>query len=154
MGIMTIQTNHGPQSNNDLRTRAEIMEQVPSRSESRQVTSYSQPLPQLSKADFQKAMSHLTALKRTADFTVEQILTWYGGLSAFPGWIVNRAIIELATSTDRFPEFGDVYNLCRRQAIQKGLIKQPYSPHSQVDQKITSSEIETIGAALGLATKP
>ena len=96
-------------------------------------------------------MSHLTALKRTADFTAEQIVTWYGGLSAFPAWIVNRAVIELATSTDRFPEFGDVYNLCRRQAIQKGLIQQPYS---QTDIKITSNEIETIGAALGLSTKP
>ena len=93
-------------------------------------------------------------MKRTVAFTPEQITTWYGGLSAFPSWIVNRAVIELATSTDRFPEFGDVYNLCRRQAIKKGLIEQPYSPHSQVDQKITSSEIETIGAALGLATKP
>jgi len=98
-------------------------------------------------------MAHLCALKRTVAFTPEQIQTWYGGLAAFPDWIVNRAVIELATSTDRFPEFGDVYNLCRRQAIQKGLIEQPYSPHSQVDQKITSSEIETIGAALGLATK-
>jgi hypothetical protein len=130
-----------------------MVEQVPSRSENKQVTNYSQRLPNLRKADFQKAMSHLCALKRTADFTAEQILTWYGGLSAFPDWIVNRAVIELATSTDRFPEFGDVYNLCRKQAIQRGLIEQPYSPHSQVDQKITSTEIETIGAALGLATK-
>jgi hypothetical protein len=99
-------------------------------------------------------MGHLCAMKRTVAFTPEQILTWYAGLASFPEWIVNRAVIELATSTDRFPEFGDVYKLCRRQAIQKGLIEQPYSPHSQVDQNITSSELETIGAALGLATKP
>jgi len=98
-------------------------------------------------------MAHLCALKRTVAFTPEQTQTWYGGLSAFPDWIVNRAIITLATSTDRFPEFGDVYSLCRRQAIAKGLIEQPYSPHSQVDQTITSHELETIGAALGLATK-
>jgi hypothetical protein len=138
-----------------LQDRAhQATERARNSSDGRQVTSYLQPLPQLSKADFQKAMSHLTALKRSADFTAEQILTWYGGLASFPAWIVNRAVIELATSTDRFPEFGDVYSLCRRQAIQKGLIEQSYSPHSQVDQKITSSEIETIGAALGLATKP
>ena len=148
------QTNHGPQSRSDLRTRADNMEQAPSRSGNNQALACSNPSLVLTRADFSRAMAHLCAMKRTVAFTSEQITTWYGGLSAFPEWIVNRAVIELATSTDRFPEFGDVYNLCRRQAIQKGLIEQPYSPHSQVDQKITSAEIETIGAALGLATKP
>ena len=150
---MTIQTKPGPQ-NRPEQIRHPQEARALSRSENKPALISCKPTQVLSKPEFSKAMAHLTAMKRTADFTPEQVHTWHMGLSAFPAWIVNRAVIELATSTDRFPEFGDVYNLCRRQAIQKGLIEQPYSPHSQVDQKITSNEIETIGAALGLSTKP
>jgi hypothetical protein len=82
---------------------------------------------------------------------VDHLGTWHFGKTAM---VFADGHAKTAHAADRFPEFGDVYNLCRRQAIQKGLIEQPYSPHSQVDQKITSNEIETIGAALGLATKP
>jgi hypothetical protein len=81
---------------------------------------------------------------------------WISGLSAFPDWIVNRAILELATSETRFPDFGDVYQLCRRHAITSGVMKPPeYSPNGaeKTERKITNAEIHTIGSALGLMTE-
>lgn len=103
-----------------------------------------------------KALAHLCALKRTAGFDEIQTLAWFGALSAFPDWIINRAVLELATSETRFPEFGDVYQLCRRQALKAGILKPPeYSPNGgeKTERKITNDEIHTIGAALGLRTK-
>ena len=103
-----------------------------------------------------KALAHLCALKRTANFTEVQADAWISGLSAFPDWIVNRAILELATSETRFPDFGDVYQLCRRHALKTGIMKQP--PISQfsdgkAERKVTNDEIHTIGSALGLMTR-
>lgn len=103
-----------------------------------------------------RALAHLCALKRTAGFDETQIAAWYGGLAAFPDWIINLAVLELATSETRFPEFGDVYQLCRRQALKAGVMKQPeYSPNGsdRVERKITNDEIHTIGSALGLETR-
>lgn len=97
-----------------------------------------------------KALAHLCALKRTTDFTDLQVDAWYGGLKSFPAWIINRAVITLATSTERFPEFGDVYQLCRRESIRNGLIVENYSPHGGGDTEISKEEITTIGNALGL----
>lgn len=71
--------------------------------------------------DFAKVIACLCVLKRTADFTD----AWYNGLGTFPIWIINRAVLKLATSQDRFPEFGDVYQLCRREAIRAGLLTEP-----------------------------
>lgn len=102
-------------------------------------------------------MAHLCALKRTSDFTAIQVETWYGGLASFPAWVINRSVLQLATSQERFPEFGDVYQLCRREAIQAGLMQEPYSPHGGGDDKkstISRQEITTIGEALGLAVRP
>lgn len=101
-------------------------------------------------------MAHLCALKRTANFTKDQIHVWYGGLSAFPVWIINRAVISLAASQERFPEFGDVYQLCRREALRAGVMKQPpYSPHGTGEgPTVSADEITTIGQALGLKVKP
>ena len=100
-------------------------------------------------------MAHLCALKRTTDFSDIQVVTWFGGLSAFPAWIINRSILSLATSQERFPEFGDLYQLCRREAIQAGIIQEPYSAHGTSDKpQISRQEITSIGEALGLVVKP
>jgi hypothetical protein len=95
-------------------------------------------------------------LKRTADFTEIQVEAWYAGLSAFPDWIINMAVIELATSETRFPEFGDVYQLCRTHAFKNEVMKRPepgqFSDGNK-ERKITNNEIHTIGSALGLMTR-
>lgn len=102
------------------------------------------------------ALAHLCALKRTSNFTDLQVDAWYGGLSAFPDWIINRAVLELATSETRFPEFGDVYQLCRRHALKTGIMKQPEVSQytdGKTERKVTNDEIHTIGSALGLMTR-
>ena len=99
-------------------------------------------------------MAHLCALKRTAEFTDLQTSVWYGGLKSFPAWIVNKSSLALGVSSERFPEFGDLYQLCRRYAIQANLIKEPYSPNGGGEKAISGEEIATLGEALGLPTKP
>jgi hypothetical protein len=99
-------------------------------------------------------MAHLSALKRTTEFTDLQVLAWYGGLSKFPAWIINLAVLRLATSQDRFTEFGDVYQLCRREAIRAGLLSEPYVPAGNDSRNIPQKEILAIGEAMGLAVKP
>ena len=109
----------------------------------------------VTKTEFAKAMAHLCALKRTTDFSDAQIVTWFGGLAAFPAWVINRSILTMATSQERFPEFGDLYQLCRREAIQAGLMQEPYSPHGTGEKPtISRQEITSIGEALGLAVRP
>jgi len=99
-------------------------------------------------------LAHLCALKRTADFTKQQALSWSAGLESFPAWVINRAVITLATSQERFPEFGDVYQLCRREAIQAGLMVEPYvSTGDGTKPLIQRDEITTIGDALGLVVR-
>ncbi len=105
--------------------------------------------------EFARTMAHLTALKRTTELTKVQLRAWYAVLGAFPNWIVNRAVIEMAASETRFPEVGDLYRLCRTAAINAGLLKLPYSPHAGTnDNRLTGGEIDSMGQALGLTTKP
>ena len=99
-------------------------------------------------------MAHLCALKRTTDFTEMQMTVWYGGLSSFPAWIINRSVLKLATSTERFPEFGDLYQLCRREATKAGVVTEPYSPNGSGEKiSVTTEEIMTLGDSLGLVVR-
>lgn len=108
----------------------------------------------MTQGEFAKSIAHLCALKRTASFTKEQVVAWYGGLSAFPVWVINRSILKLATSQERFPEFGDVYQLCRREAIQAGIIQEPYSPYGGAEKaNVSEAEITSIGDALSLVVR-
>jgi hypothetical protein len=99
-------------------------------------------------------MAHLSALKRTTEFTDLQILAWYNGLSAFPIWIINRAVLRLGTSQDRFTEFGDVYQLCRREAIRTGLLKEPFARAGNDEKILPLDDIVSLGNAMGLQVKP
>lgn len=98
-------------------------------------------------------MAHLCALKRTAAFNEVEMRAWYGGLSQFPAWMLNRAIIDLVSGETRFPEFGDLYQRCRRIAIKAGMIKEPYMPNGEAKKGITTDEILSIGQALGLVVE-
>jgi len=114
----------------------------------------SKTLQRVTQGEFAKSIAHLCALKRTASFTKEQVVAWYGGLSAFPVWVINRSILKLATSQERFPEFGDVYQLCRREAIQAGIIQEPYSPYGGAEKaNVSEAEITSIGDALSLVVR-
>jgi hypothetical protein len=110
--------------------------------------------PQVTRAEFAKALAHLAALKRTTEFTDLQILAWYNGLSAFPIWIINRSVLRLATSQERFTEFGDVYQLCRREAICAGLLKEPFARAGNEEKILPLRDIESLGNAMGLQVKP
>lgn len=110
----------------------------------------------VTKNEFAVALAHLCALKRTANFSSQEVAVWYGGLSSFPAWIVNKAVLAIGVSADRFPEFGDLYRFCREEAIRAGVMKeQPYSPNGAGEKKpVTTDELMRIGSALGLVVSP
>ena len=104
------------------------------------------------KPDFAKAMAHLCALKRTAALTDVQMTAWHGVLGIFRHQVINAAVLEMVMSEARFPELGDLYQICRREAIKRGDLKIPYSPHGgdQDTKKPTKSEIAAVASRLGL----
>lgn len=120
---------------------------------SRKATGDSSTLTRCLKNDFARAMAHLTAMKRTADLSDLQLVTWHGALSVFPKEIINAAVLEIALTDVRFPELGDLYQLCRAKALKAGILKLgPYTPHGDGKEKtITAAEVREIGARLGLA---
>lgn len=97
-------------------------------------------------------MARLCAMKRTADMTGNQLDAWHGALSGFGIEIINAAVIELALTETRFPELGDLYQICRRIAIKRGLIRLPYSPHGEVGKadRPTEAEIAVVARQLGM----
>lgn len=98
-------------------------------------------------------MAYLTAMKRTADLTAIQVKAWFATLSGFRPEIINSAVLEMALTDVRFPELGDLYQLCRRKAIKAGDLDEPYNPSGQAKKdEITTTEIREIGARLGLKT--
>lgn len=110
------------------------------------------PTTRCSRADFAKAMAHLCALKRTAGLTDLQTIAWHGVLGGFRAEIVNAAVLELVLIETRFPELGDLYQICRRRAIECGDIRLQYSPHGDAaDSKVPSkADLAAIGERLGL----
>lgn len=114
--------------------------------------------PKPSKCDvisFGKSMAHLCAMKRTAQLTDLQIEAWYGVLGAFSAPVVNMAVVEMVLTETRFPELGDLYQICRRLAVKRGEIEQPYSPHGTGDSdtsRPTMAEIKAVAQRLGLDT--
>jgi hypothetical protein len=67
------------------------------------------------KVEFAKAMLALTTLKRTSDFTKQQLQAWHCVLRRFPARVINLSVVELATSETRFPELADLFRLCQRK---------------------------------------
>lgn len=102
--------------------------------------------------EFARSVAHLSAAKLTTELSKPQLRTWYGILSVWPNWILNRAVLEIVTSDIRFPEVGDLYQRCREHAIKQGVLTEPYSPNGTGSEKkrLTRDEVTTIGAALGL----
>lgn len=103
--------------------------------------------------EFKRAMSHLVVLKRTSAFTPLQFQTWHHALGMFDVETINAAVLEMALVETRFPEVGDLYQICRRRAIKADKLQILYSPHSgNADSKIPSQdELRLIAARFGLA---
>ena len=102
--------------------------------------------------EFAVALAHLTAMKRTAELSKIQTEAWHRALGVFDAETINAAILEMALTETRFPEVGDLYQICRRRAIQSGKLKVPYSAHGgQSDSKVpTQAELKEVAARFGL----
>lgn len=96
--------------------------------------------------EFGEAIRVLSRLKRTANFTEEELLAWYAVLRRFPARVVNLAVVELATSETRFPEVADLFRKCQSK-MPRG-----YCPNRGDDDlgKPTPSVVESIARDLGL----
>lgn len=120
--------------------------------DSQLVSSSAKPLtttpsqPSCTKPEFAKAMLALTTLKRTSDFTKQQLNAWFCVLKRFPAKTINLAVVELATSETRFPEVADLFRLCHRKTPR------PYSPMAGDDDlgKPGPKVVEQIARDLGL----
>lgn len=99
-----------------------------------------------SKKEFFRAMLALTTLKRTSNFTPQQLKAWYCVLKRFPARVVNLSVVELATSETRFPEAADLFRKCQSK-MPRG-----YCPNRGDDDmgKPTPSVVESIARDLGL----
>lgn len=117
---------------------------------SRRLSPQSQPShPRCSAVEFGKAMAALTALKRTSDMTEPQIRAWYATLGLFPAKTINAAILELCLTETRFPELGDVYQICRRKLPPE--LQADYVPNGSADpNRPSGKEIAAIAQRLGL----
>jgi len=92
-------------------------------------------------------MLALVALKRTAMFTAEQLEAWYAVLSGFRVQTINRSILTVCASQERFPELSDVFQSCRRFEPRE----RPYNPHGSGDVKpLYEDELTEMAARLGL----
>lgn len=108
----------------------------------------SKPLPvSCDEPSFAKAMLALTAMKRTADFTEPQLTAWHAVLSGFKPTTINRAVLMICASEQRFPELADLLQWCRK--IEPREI--PYAPHGDGNPKpLYEPEIKAIAARIGL----
>lgn len=91
-------------------------------------------------------MANLSALKRTADMTTIELKAWYAVLAGFPSTVLNRAIIEVALTKERFPDVGDLYQICRRSLPKR------YCAHGDGEEssRLAPSEIAAVAERLGL----
>ena len=98
-------------------------------------------------------MAHLSAMKRTASMTETQLTAWHNVLGVFDTDIVNAAVLEMALTETRFPEVGDLFQICREKSFKTGRWKRPYSPNGNEKDatKPTDLEIRAVASRFGLA---
>ena len=91
-------------------------------------------------------------MKRTAELSKLQLTAWEGVLGGFRAEVINAAVIEMVLTETRFPELGDLYQICRRIAVKRGDIAEPYSPHGtgETNGRPTAGEIKAVASRLGL----
>lgn len=83
---------------------------------------------------------------------MKQLTLWHNLIGGFDEDVVNAAVLELAASDVRFPDSGDLYQLCRRIAIRYGRLKVPYAPLGTGEKEIrtTDEEIQKMAERFGL----
>jgi hypothetical protein len=94
---------------------------------------------------FVQTMATLCAMKRTADFTDQQMLAWFAALGHFPASVLSRAVVQLSLQETRFPELGDLYAICRAKTAA-------YAPNGNGDAagKPSNKDVEEIARKLSL----
>ena len=101
----------------------------------------------LQRDEFLKSMLALVALKRTAAFTEQQVEAWYAVLAGFKPKTLNRAILTVCASQERFPELSDVFQACRQIEPRE----RPYNPHGGGGVKpLYEDELIEIAERLGM----
>ena len=76
-----------------------------------------------------------------------ELKAWHAVLGTFRSETINRAVLLVVASEQRFPELSDLLQQCRR--IEKR--EAPYSPHGDgVVRSLTEPEIKDIAARIGL----
>lgn len=110
------------------------------------------PLVKVDALQFGMAIAYLCAMKRTANLTDQQLDTWHAVLGGFREEIINAAVIEICLTDNRFPELGDLYKICFRNAVKRGDRVIPYKPSASNEefQRPLTSEIQEIADRLGL----
>lgn len=150
---MTTKTNG---TDPEVRTLAESVQQAArgltvNSSGKKSSSELSKAGPRSTPEAFARAIAHLCAMKRTADLTELQMETWYGVLQGFSTRTLNRGMLELVLSDQRFPDLGDFYQTCRRIATASGEIVIGYSPWADTDtSRPGKAEIQAIAERLGL----
>lgn len=81
-----------------------------------------------------------------------QLVAWHAAIGTFDVETINAAVLEIALTETRFPEVGDLYQICRRRAVKSGKLTLPYKPNGgNSDDKIpTQAEIREIAARFDL----
>jgi hypothetical protein len=87
-------------------------------------------------------------MKRTAEFSKIEMQAWYAVLAGFPIEVINAAIIEVSLKEMRFPEVGDIYQICRRS------LPKLYAPlggsTKKEEERLGKQEIRDVASRLGL----
>lgn len=106
----------------------------------------------VSDKDFAISIAHLCALKRTTHLTKTELNAWHAVLGIFSREILNYAVLEMVLTEVRFPEVGDLYQICRREAIRRGHLERSYSPQgADTDSKKPErAEIAAVAQRLGM----
>ena len=79
-------------------------------------------------------------------FTQDQIEGWYALLSGYKPTTINRAVIEICASEQRFPEVADLLQRCRRIEPPE----RPYCPNGAPADRLTREEIAAFAERLQL----
>lgn len=95
-----------------------------------------------------QALAQLCHIKRSLEFSEQQLETWLTCLRPFDAAVVSEAVIAVALSDKPFPQLGEIIERCRRLTDE---VSQEYAP-SKDYKKLPSTFVRKVAATLGLQT--